>query len=374
MGVFSKIFKGIKKVAKKIGKGIKKISMKLIGAIGKIGPIGQLALMFIGIPPVISNFFGSIGTVAGTITGALGQAGTVVSNFATKIAPNLTKGLGKAFNAIKTAGQGAYNTVTQAIGNGVDRVMNFTKGKGFTLSGDRTSIFGGVSAKDIPVPGTVTPETAAKFGPDIPDVSDIKGDVFSSTIDASPASLTPPSNTPSLLGSDNIATDRVLSPVQDVNDILNTELFPTNTEKVLNFGTENATKKTFGERAKDYISEGIEGVTDTLSDPKKLASETIKGGVISGGTAALARSISGPPPTQKVMHSNISDFMIPTTQQQLDAATWNSINTSYQKAGSSFGATGDAMTPYFTELANFDNDINYQRQMAMLNPTLNPTR
>ena len=84
--------------------------------------------------------------------------------------------------------------------------------------------------------------------------------------------------------------------------------------------------------------------------------------------------VAGPPPTQKVMHSRLSDFMTPTTQRQLDAATWNSINTSYQKAGSSFGAAGDAMTPYFTELANFDNDINYQRQMAMLNPTFNPIR
>jgi hypothetical protein len=368
-GFIGKAFKGIKKVAKKIGKGIKKIAKKVLGAIGKIGPIGQLALMFIGIPPVISNFFGGIG---GAITGALGQAGTAITNFATKIAPNLTKGLGKAFNAIKTAGQGAYNTITQAIGNGVDRVMNFTKGKGFTLSGDRTSIFGGVSAKDIPVPGTVTPETAAKFGPDIPDVSDIKGDVFSSTIDASPASLTPPSSTPSLLGPDTIATDKVLAPVQDVNDILNTELFPT--KETLTFGTEEATKKTLGERAKDYISEGIEGVTDTLSDPKKLAAETIKGGVISGGTTALARSIAGPPPTQKVMHSSLSDFMTPTTQRPLDAATWNNVNNAYLKAGSSFGAAGDAMTPYFTELANFDNDINYQRQMAMLNPTLNPVR
>ena len=370
-GIIGKAFKGIKKVAKKIGKGIKKIGKKLLGAIGKIGPIGQLALMFIGIPPVISNFFGTIG---GAITGVLGQAGTVVSNFATRIAPNLTKGLGKAFNAIKTAGQGAYNTVTQAIGNGVDRVMNFTKGKGFTLSGDRTSIFGGVSAKDIPVPGTVTPETAAKFGPDIPDVSDIKGDVFSSTIDASPASLTPPSNTPSLLGSDNIATDRVLSPVQDVNDILNTELFPTNTEEVLTFGTEEATKKTFGERTKDYFTGQVKDFKDTLKNPGQALGESVKQGALGGISQSIAMDVAGPPPTQKVMHSSISDFMIPTTQRQLDAATWNNINTSYQKAGSSFGAAGDAMTPYFTELANFDNDINYQRQMAMLNPTLNPVR
>jgi len=369
MGIFSKVFKGIKKVAKKIGKGIKKIGKKLLGAIGKIGPIGQLALMFIGIPPVISNFFGSIG---GAITGVLGKAGTVVSNFATKIAPRLTEGLGKAFNAIKTAGQGAYNTITQAIGNGVDRVMNFTKGKGFNLSGDRTSIFGGVSAKDIPVPGTVTPETAAKFGPDIPDVSDIKGDVFSSTIDASPASLTPPSNTPSLLGRDTIATDRVLAPVQDVNDILNTELFPT--KETLTFGTEEATKKTLGEKTKDYFSSQLDDFTETLKNPGQALGKAIKQGGLQAVSGMTTRGLMGDAPTQKVQHINMGQFMSQTTQQPLDAATWNNINTSYQKAGSSFGAAGDAMTPYFTELANFDNDINYQRQMAMLNPTFNPIR
>ncbi len=353
-GIIGKAFKGIKKVAKKIGKGIKKIGKKLLGAIGKIGPIGQLALMFIGIPPVISNFFSGL-------PGAIG-------GWVSKVAPNMAK----AFNAIKTAGQGAYNTITQAIGNGVDRVMNFTKGKGFSLSGDRTSIFGGVSAKDIPVPGTVTPETAAKFGPDIPDVSDIKGDVFSSTIDASPASLTPPSSTPSLLGRDTIATDRVLAPVQDVNDILNTELFPT--KETLTFGTEEATKKTLGERAKDYFTGQVEGFKDTLKNPGQALGESVKQGALGGISQSIAMDVAGPPPTQKVMHSSLSDFMTPTTQRQLDAATWNNINTSYQKAGSSFGAAGDAMTPYFTELANFDNDINYQRQMAMLNPTLNPVR
>ena len=310
--------------------------------------------MFIGIPPVISKFFSGL-------PGAIG-------GWVSKVAPNMAK----AFNAIKTAGQGAYNTITQAIGNGVDRVMNFTKGKGFSLSGDRTSIFGGVSAKDIPVPGTVTPETAAKFGPDIPDVSDIKGDVFSSTIDASPASLTPPSNTPSLLGRDTIATDRVLAPVQDVNDILNTELFPT--KETLTFGTEEATKKTLGEKTKDYFSSQLEDFTETLKNPGQALGEAVKQGGLQAASGLTTRKLMGDSPTHKVQHINMGQFMSQTTQQPLDAATWNNINTSYQKAGSSFGAAGDAMTPYFTELANFDNDINYQRQMAMLNPTFNPIR
>lgn len=350
-GFIGKAFKGIKKVAKKIGKGIKKIGKKLLGAIGKIGPIGQLALMFIGIPPIISNFFSGL-------PGAIG-------GWVSKVAPNMAK----AFNAIKTAGQGAYNTITQAIGNGVDRVMNFTKGKGFTLSGDRTSIFGGVSAKDIKVPDLTSNVKVDASG--LPELVDGKlqftdapttlGDRLTAAVEAggTPQSL-------SEIAAQTTPPDSLLAPtIPDVSDI---------TDATLSFGTEETTKKTLGERAKDYISEGIEGVTDTLSDPKKLAAETIKGGVISGGTTALARSIAGPPPTQKVMHSSLSDFMTATTQRPLDAATWNNVNNAYLKAGSSFGAAGDAMTPYFTELANFDNDINYQRQMAMLNPTLNPVR
>ena len=322
-GFIGKAFKGIKKVAKKIGKGIKKIAKKVLGAIGKIGPIGQLALMFIGIPPVISNFFGGIG---GAITGVLGKAGTVVSNFATKIAPNLTKGLGKAFNAIKTAGQGAYNTITEAIGNGVDRAGNFLKGEGFTLSEGRTSIF-----NRPPSTPNVTPTKAAldqKFDTNLP-VEDVSPNL---DLDLKPNKPVLDTETFEITGGNMV----------DASPSIDSSLL--------------SPDKTLGERAKDYISEGIEGITDTLSDPKKLAAETIKGGVISGGTTALARSIAGPPPTQKVMHSSLSDFMTPTTQRPLDAATWNNVNNAYLKAGSSFGAFGDAATPYYAEMAGLDED------------------
>ena len=119
-GFIGKAFKGIKKVAKKIGKGIKKIGKKLFGAIGKIGPLGQLALMFIGVPPIFGRMMGAVGS------------------FVQSVAPRVYQ----AFTAIKGAAQGAFNTITEGIGNGIDRVMNFTQGKGFNLRGDRTSIFG----------------------------------------------------------------------------------------------------------------------------------------------------------------------------------------------------------------------------------------
>ena len=349
--LLKKAAKGIKKVVKKIGKGIKKVAFKVFGALGKIGPIGQLALMFMGIPPVISNFFGSIG-------GAVG-------GWVAKVAPNMAK----AFNAIKTAGQGAFSTITEAIGNGVDRVMNFTKGKGFTLSGDKTSIFGGVSAKDIQVP-TINPETASKFGPQIPDVSDITGEnLFSSPIDAAPASLDYVSQSPSLLGPDTISTDLV----KDVTE----KGLSFEDAMDLDFGVKDkVANKTFGEYVKGLPGEIYKGATDALADPGKLVGDAISGGIKSGIGSGISgkitQGIMGDPPTQSNL--NLGQFMTETTQQRLDAATWNNFNTSYQKAGSSFGAAGDAMTPYFTELANFDNDINYQRQMASLNPVFNPIR
>jgi len=349
--LLKKVGKGLKKAVKSIGKGIKKVAFKVFGALGKIGPIGQLALMFMGIPPVISNFFGSIG-------GAVG-------GWVAKVAPNMAK----AFNAIKTAGQGAFSTITEAIGNGVDRVMNFTKGKGFTLSGDKTSIFGGVSAKDIQVP-TINPETASKFGPQIPDVSDITGEnLFSSPIDAAPASLDYVSQSPSLLGPDTISTDLV----KDVTE----KGLSFEDAMDLDFGVKDkVANKTFGEYVKGLPGEIYKGATDALADPGKLVGDAISGGIKSGIGSGISgkitQGIMGDPPTQSYL--NLGQFMTETTQQRLDAATWNNFNTSYQKAGSSFGAAGDAMTPYFTELANFDNDINYQRQMASLNPVFNPIR
>ena len=59
MGGFSKIFKGIKKGFKKIGKGIKGAFQKFGKFMGKIGILGQIAMMFIlpGIGNALFNSF-----------------------------------------------------------------------------------------------------------------------------------------------------------------------------------------------------------------------------------------------------------------------------------------------------------------------------
>jgi len=346
MGFFSKVFKGIKKVAKKIGKGIKKIGKKLFGAIGKIGPLGQLALMFIGVPPIFGKMMGTVGS------------------FVQSVAPNVYK----AFTAIKGAAQGAFNTITEGIGNGIDRVMNFTQGKGFNLSGDRTSIFGGVSAKDIKVPevgdassifkeGTLelkestlgdrlmanVDPTTVTAGPQAPFTGDI--DILGSTISGSPADLGTAMGT---RGADILTTDvtkSILAPT-DVSDI---------TDATLDFGITDATSTT-EKTAKSFM-----GITseDVKERARRAALDTAQAQLTAAGAPDL--------PTQKVMHSQLSDFIMPITNQQrlLDSTTWNGISNSYQQAGAYGGAAqGDLLSMYYNN--QFANDKQYQQDMRRL--------
>ena len=149
MGILSKAWKGIKKAVKKVGKGIKKVFKKVAGAIGKLGIVGQIGMMFL-MPyatAALGSFFGAAGKLATWSTKLLGKAGMG------------SQALGHGLNLINKAGTFAgnvYNSVSQTIGNAVDRVTNFAKGKGFTLSEGRTSIF----AKDVATP--TTPESLTK--------------------------------------------------------------------------------------------------------------------------------------------------------------------------------------------------------------------
>ena len=226
----------------------------------------------------------------------------------------------------------------------MDRAGNFLKGEGFTLSEGRTSIFG-----RPPSTPDITPTKAAldqKFDTTLP-VEDVSPNL---NLDLKPNKPVLDTETFEITGGNMV----------DASPSVDSSLL--------------SPDKTLGEKTKDYFSSQLDDFTETLKNPGQALGESVKQGALGGISQSIAMDVAGPPPTQKVMHSSLSDFMTPTTQRPLDAATWNNVNNAYLKAGSSFGAAGDAMTPYFTELANFDNDINYQRQMAMLNPTLNPVR
>ena len=129
MGLFSKVWKGLKKTVKKIGKGVKKVFKKVGAAIGKLGIVGQIGMMFL-MPyamGALGSFFGAAGKLATWSTKLLNAGGFG------------SKALGHTLNLINKAGTfvgNAYNSVSQTIGNAVDKTGNFLKGKGFKLTDD----------------------------------------------------------------------------------------------------------------------------------------------------------------------------------------------------------------------------------------------
>ena len=169
MGIFSKIWKGIKKVGKKIAKGVKKTFKKIGAAIGKLGVVGQIGMMFL-----MPYAMGALSSFAGS---ALGTVGQWSANLLSKSGIG-AKALGHTLNMVHKAGTFAgkvYTTISDTIGNAVDRVGNFAKGKGFTLSEGRTSIFAKGNERSLlstegyalPEPTTVTKPTVAPTTPEV---------------------------------------------------------------------------------------------------------------------------------------------------------------------------------------------------------------
>lgn len=110
MGFFKKVFKKVKKGFKSIGKGIKSAFKKIGKFMGKIGIVGQLALMFTPVGAMMGNLFSGIGSVAGQtfrgVTGALAQGG--------RIAQAAGKVL-EAGGSFAKAGHSAFKTVTDGV-------------------------------------------------------------------------------------------------------------------------------------------------------------------------------------------------------------------------------------------------------------------
>jgi hypothetical protein len=136
----------LRKKAKKVFKSIKKVFNKIGSAFGKLGVLGQVGMMLLmpTMSGALGSFFGKAGTLSKWSSSLLKAKGIGA------------KALGHGLNMINKAatfGGKVYTTVTEGISNGLDRVTNFAKGKGFGLSEDRTSIF----AKDVPA--TTTPES-----------------------------------------------------------------------------------------------------------------------------------------------------------------------------------------------------------------------
>jgi len=110
MGFFKKIFRGVKKVFKKIGRGIKKVFMKVGKFMNKIGIVGQIALMFLPLGPMLSAFMKSFGQIAANIVGV----GVHMGGFLGSVVKGAGLVLQKA-HAFAGAVGNTFRTVTGAI-------------------------------------------------------------------------------------------------------------------------------------------------------------------------------------------------------------------------------------------------------------------
>ena len=135
MGFFKKIFKGIGKVFKKIGKGIKKAFKGFGKFMGKIGVVGQIAMMFI---PFGQIFAPMLQSLQSTFLGVLGK-GLVSAN-------PLIKGASTLVNAAYRTGVAVYEgykTVTGAVSSFLGETTKFLGSKmGFKVENAAGSFFG----------------------------------------------------------------------------------------------------------------------------------------------------------------------------------------------------------------------------------------
>jgi len=150
MGIIKKIFKGVGKIFKKIGKGIKKAFGVFGKFMGKIGFVGQLAMMFLfpaGIGSMFLKGLGKLGANLAAVTGnsVFSAAARGIGNILTKAKNFVTaakSGFSSITNGIKEFGKTALNKFGEATGM-------------FQIDGAAQNFFGTGSAME---------RTAAGFG------------------------------------------------------------------------------------------------------------------------------------------------------------------------------------------------------------------
>ena len=149
MGFFSKIWKGVKKTFKKIGKGIKSAFKSFGKFMGKIGIVGQIAMMFI-LPGIgnamMSTFSGLMQGLAGVAGGTSAFAG--VANAAQTVlgaAGNFARLVAKPFTTITDAVGSFISNTSKYIANkipGMDTLLNKIPGVNITPADAPDAFFG----------------------------------------------------------------------------------------------------------------------------------------------------------------------------------------------------------------------------------------
>jgi len=134
MGIFSKLWKGIKKTFKTIFKPIKKVFKTIGKFVNKLGIVGQIAMMFIPIPG-LSTLFSGLGKAGSEALDWLAKKGAVGSAAASVIgsAAKFVGAVAKPFVNITKGVKGFFENITK---------YTLNKIPGINIASAPTSIFG----------------------------------------------------------------------------------------------------------------------------------------------------------------------------------------------------------------------------------------
>ncbi len=310
MGLFKKIFKGIKKVAKKIGRGIKKVVGKIGKAFGKLGVVGQLGMMFL-MPHMMAGlgtFWGKFGQFASKLANSQGVAGQL---------------FGKTLSAIHTAGSmvgKVYTGVTDTISSAFDVVTG--KGTVADLGNSVKSIFSGpvdtLKASFTPAP-TLDAKTIGDAA--MKDIKDFKLPSIEETVNSFKAPTDLGTNVKNAFDSSSLL-DKPL----DLGTGIQTEV------------ASNVAEQTIGEKIKGYASDQFSNIKTSIQDFD--AGQKIVDSATSGFTQGIEQkgyeAVVGkrPTPDSNFTNINMASLMQPNAAQNIfdtiDLAVQNNIGNPYQ--------------------------------------------
>jgi len=146
MGFFSKVWKGVKKTFKKIGKGIKKAFKSVGKFMGKIGIVGQIAMMFI-LPGIgnamMSTFNGMMQGLAGVAGGSSAFAGVAgAAQTVLGAAGNFARLVAKPFTTVTDAVGSFISNTSKYIANKIPGMSNLLSKAGIKITNAPENFFG----------------------------------------------------------------------------------------------------------------------------------------------------------------------------------------------------------------------------------------
>jgi len=329
MGILKKIGKGLKKVVKGVAKGIKKVFKKVTGVFGKLGIVGQLGLMFLGVPPIIKDFFSGLAGGMGSFISKLGKTDTI---------------FGRAMSQIHKAGSAlgdVYTSISDAISNGIDRAGNFLKGEGFTLSDGRKSVF---TKEEVP-----TLDELKKQASEVVKLGDKSTESILSKVKTySPDDLNIVNKMNEFSGKGGGL---------NLKEVLYEQLSPEG-KAIYNSTPKHLADQINRMASSEVTTSGMEtsiknAATDYIPEDSILSKSLKAGlrkGITSGVATNIAGNIAGDPPVHTYL--NLNQFITPTKSPlELEEIVFNKLDKYYLEGGSSFGLDSLVAQPYYSAIA-----------------------